>query len=307
MGAVCSVFSPVHWEGWADSRQTSNWQLRRLGLSIGQVQASQLLTRRTPDSSLPASIMVLECLETGYNKAHLLRNPSVPSHSLGCLFLCLGNGRLLHAGLLQTKTLFVFTFYLSPGYHSSATHGLLQMSSVLHTGIKKVLHSMSSENLSWLGAVRTDFQKSLCWLALALVLAPVRFLFTALAALASMRVLIISCLWRSSVLLLLLTDTFCPIQGFFNLPDFWLNNLGVAFLCLLYFSKNKIPSALLRYHWEIKWHIFTVTGSHFDTYMHCKIVKSIRSVNHYYWNEPWLGETRLTEICKLWVAHTDSG
>lgn len=109
----------------------------------------------------------------------------------------------------------------------------------LHTGIKKVLHSMSSDNLSWLGAVRTDFQKSLCWLALALVLAPVRFLFTALAALASMRFLIISCLWRSSVLLLLLTDTFCPIQGFFNLPDFWLNNLGVAFLCLLYFQRIK--------------------------------------------------------------------
>jgi hypothetical protein len=37
------------------------------------------------------------------------------------------NGRPQHARLLQNKTLFAFTYYLSLGYHSSANHGPLHL------------------------------------------------------------------------------------------------------------------------------------------------------------------------------------
>lgn len=52
----------------------------------------------------------------------------MPACSLGLqahLGVSLNNGRPQHGGLLQNKTL-VFTFYLSPGYHSSVSHGPLQ-------------------------------------------------------------------------------------------------------------------------------------------------------------------------------------
>ena len=42
------------------------------------------------------------------------------------LVVYLGNGRPQHAGLLQNKTLFAFTYYLNPEYHSGVNHGSLQ-------------------------------------------------------------------------------------------------------------------------------------------------------------------------------------
>ena len=49
------------------------------------------------------------------------------------MFLYSGNGSLQYAGLLQNKTLFLFTYYLSPGYHSLANHRPLHNKVVLTT------------------------------------------------------------------------------------------------------------------------------------------------------------------------------
>lgn len=38
----------------------------------------------------------------------------------------LGSGRPQNAGLMQNKTLFAFTYYFSPGYHSSVNQRPLQ-------------------------------------------------------------------------------------------------------------------------------------------------------------------------------------
>jgi hypothetical protein len=69
-------------------------------------------------------------LEMEQDKGHLPWNPLTALNQackLTWLHLYLGNGRPQHAGLLQNKTFFVFTYYVSPGYHSSVNHGPLQL------------------------------------------------------------------------------------------------------------------------------------------------------------------------------------
>lgn len=80
-----------------------------------------------------------------------------------------------------------------------------------------------------------------------------------------------------------LKASFPHIQGLLSFPDLWLNNLDVTFLCHLYFQRIKNPLSFIKVKLTNKTIYLQCVVSYFDTYMHCKIVKSSWWVHHYYW------------------------
>jgi len=99
--------------------------------TVGQLQFPDF-----PSNSFQTSLVSFQppplsngmSLEVEQDKDHLPQDPLTCFKSgleLTRVSLYIGNGRPQHAGLLQNKTLSVFTYYLSPGYHSLVNHGPL--------------------------------------------------------------------------------------------------------------------------------------------------------------------------------------